>query len=63
MTARRIEPADARRHVEQGALLVCAYDDEAKCRGILLDGAITLQQLRAREKDLPKDKEIDFYCA
>jgi hypothetical protein len=63
MAARRIEPADARRHAEQGALLVCAYDDEAKCRGILLDGAITLKQLQAREKDLPKDKEIDFYCA
>ena len=63
MAARRIEPTEARKHEEQGALLVCAYDDDAKCRGMLLDGAITLKDLQAREKDLPKNTEITFYCA
>ena len=63
MAARRIQPTEARKHVERGALMVCAYDDDAKCRGMLLDGAITLKDLQAKEKDLPKDKEITFYCA
>ena len=63
MAARRIDPMQARSHVKGGALLVCAYDDDAKCRKMLLDGAITLKELQAREKDLPRDQEIDFYCA
>jgi len=35
---RRIPPDEARRRVEDGALLVCAYDDEEKCRDMLLEG-------------------------
>ena len=63
MAAKRIEPAETRKHVERGALFVCAYDDDAKCRGMLLEGAMTLKELQAMEKNLPKDKEIIFYCA
>jgi hypothetical protein len=45
------------------AILVCAYDDEAKCRGTLLKGALTLQELEARLPALPRGKAIYFYCA
>jgi len=58
---RRIPPDEARRRVENGALLVCAYDDEAKCRDMLVEGAITLGRLR--ELEPAEDREIIFYCA
>jgi hypothetical protein len=45
------------------ALLVCAYEDEEKCRGMMLDGAIPHSVLKVREPLLPKDEEIIFYCA
>jgi hypothetical protein len=64
MSAERITAEDARRDLETGrAMLVCAYDDDAKCRSVLLEGAITLGQLRAREAGLPIDQELLFYCA
>jgi hypothetical protein len=63
MAARRIDPAEAREHVERGALLVCAYDDDEKCRDMLLEGAGTLSELKAREGSLPRDQELIFYCA
>jgi hypothetical protein len=46
------------------ALLVCAYDDEAKCRMINLEGSISLANFQSRvAKSLPKTQEIIFYCA
>ncbi|HSW62720.1 MAG TPA: hypothetical protein VLH56_05345 [Dissulfurispiraceae bacterium] len=45
------------------AILVCAYDDDEKCRGMLLEGAVLLSSLKTREEKLPKDTEIVFYCA
>lgn len=45
------------------AILVCAYDDDEKCRGMLLEGAILLSTLKSRKEKLPKDMEIIFYCA
>jgi hypothetical protein len=63
-TVERIDPGEARRKVTSGqALLVCAYDDEAKCRQIALDGAISLAELGSRLASLPKDTELIFYCA
>jgi hypothetical protein len=60
----RIGVAEARRHVTgSGALLVCAYDDEAKCNKIKLEGSISLPAFRSRLAALPKDQEIIFYCA
>ena len=61
----RISPAEtrARLKAQPPALLVCAYDDEAKCRQNPIEGAITLQELQAREKTLPKTQELIFYCA
>jgi hypothetical protein len=60
----RISAEDARRAVTSGrALLVCAYEDDAKCRQITLEGAIPFSQFKARAGSLPKDQEIVFYCA
>ncbi len=60
----RIDVDQARRDVSAGrALLVCAYDDEAKCRKLALDGSISLREFESRASSLPKDQEIVFYCA
>jgi hypothetical protein len=62
--AERIDVQQARRKVSAGeALLVCGYDDEAKCERIRLEGAISLKQLEARADEVPRDREIIFYCA
>ena len=62
--ANRIDVHEARRHVTAGeALLVCGYEDEAKCQKIALEGAIPLTQFRARLQSVPNDREIIFYCA
>ena len=45
------------------ALLVCAYEDEAKCRMVNLEGSISLTSLKSRAGSLPKTQEIIFYCA
>lgn len=46
---------------EEGPLLVCAYEDDAKCAEIEIRGSITLGELRARLPDVPKDEMIVFY--
>ena len=43
------------------ALLVCAYDDEAKCRMLDLDGSISFASFQSRAASLPKTQEIIFY--
>jgi hypothetical protein len=60
----RIGVDDAYRRVLAGqTLLVCAYEDEAKCRQMQLPGSIPLTQFGSRAASLPKDQEIIFYCA
>jgi hypothetical protein len=60
----RIKVDDAYRSVLAGrTLLVCAYEDEAKCRQMQLLGSIPLTQFASRAASLPKDQEIIFYCA
>lgn len=60
----RISPDEARQRLrDDGALLVCAYDDESKCRESNIAGAITLQELRRRESDLDPGQKLVFYCA
>ena len=62
--ATRIDVQTARQHITAGnALLVCGYDDEAKCRKIMLDGAMQLAQFREQLPTLQKDREVIFYCA
>jgi rhodanese-related sulfurtransferase len=59
-----IDPQETRRKVESGeALLVCAYDDEEKCRQMHLEGAIHMPELEEKLSEIPKDKELIFYCA
>jgi hypothetical protein len=43
------------------ALLVCAYEDEAKCRVLNLDGSISFASFQSRAVSLPKTQEIIFY--
>jgi hypothetical protein len=43
------------------ALLVCAYEDEAKCRMLNLEGSISFASFESRVESLPKSQEIIFY--
>ena len=43
------------------ALLVCAYEDEAKCRMLNLNGSISFTSFKSRVESLPKSQEIIFY--
>ena len=43
------------------ALLVCAYEAEAKCRMFNLEGSISFASFKARVDSLPKSQEIIFY--
>jgi hypothetical protein len=58
----RVGVEEARRKVTAGqALLVCAYEDEAKCRMLNLDGSISLSTFESRVGSLSKSREIIFY--
>jgi len=64
MDVQRISVGDARRKVQaKQALLVCAYEDAAKCRMVNLEGSIPLTSFRSQAASLPKDQEIIFFCA
>ena len=56
----RISVKQARDKAHQ-ALLVCAYENEAKHRIFNLDGSISLANFRFRLASLPKTQEIIFY--
>jgi hypothetical protein len=59
-----IDPTQAREKVNAGeATLVCAYEDDEKCGKLLLDGSITMRQLKATLPKRNKDEELIFYCA
>lgn len=59
-----IDPTQAREKVQSDeAILVCAYDEEEKCRKVLLDGSMTMRQFRASLAKRRKEDEIIFYCA
>jgi hypothetical protein len=59
-----IDPTQAREKVQAGeATLICAYEDDEKCSRMLLDGSITMRQLKATLKKRNKDEELIFYCA
>jgi len=59
----KISPHDAHIKVAgDAALLVCAYEDDEKCRGMLLEGALLFSVFKSREQSLRKDQEIIFYC-
>ena len=61
---KRIGVEEARSRVRGGkALLVCGYEEAEKCAPMHLEGAISIQEFRARRASLPRDQEIIFYCA
>jgi hypothetical protein len=45
------------------ALLVCAYEDDAKFKMMQLQGAMSLKEFKSRLPSLAKDQEVVFYCA
>jgi hypothetical protein len=58
----RISPKEVRERLEAGkALLVCAYEDEAKFKIMELQGAISLNEFKSKLPSLVKDQEIVFY--
>jgi hypothetical protein len=58
----RISAEETQRKVTSGkALLVCAYEDDGKFRGMNLQDAISLQEFKTRLPTLSKDQEIIFY--
>ena len=60
----RVSVEQARREVEAGrALLVCAYEDESKCRQMRLANALTLHDLQRRVDSVPRNQALIFYCA
>jgi hypothetical protein len=60
----RISVEEARKKTKANqALLVCAYEDEAKCRMLDLDGSISLTGFQSKAGSLPKSQEIIFFCA
>ena len=62
MAVTRINPVKARELAEQGdAVLVCAYDDQEKCEGIRLEGAMTLDEFQSKKSDLSRGKTVIFY--
>ena len=59
-----IDPTQAREKVKNDeATLVCSYEDDEKCGKVLLDGSITMRQLKASLDERSKDEELVFYCA
>lgn len=63
-TAERISPKQAHEHMEKsGAMLVCAYDSDEKCRKYHLEGAVHLEELKNQEGSIARDRELIFYCA
>ena len=60
----RIDVSSARKDTSDGkAVLVCGYEDDAKCRKARLAGSIPFAQFASMAPGLPKNKEIIFYCA
>ncbi|MCO6437646.1 MAG: ArsR family transcriptional regulator [Phycisphaerae bacterium] len=48
---------------DDGPLLVCAYDNEEKCRNFGIGEAISYPKLKSRLDSISKSKELVFFCA
>jgi hypothetical protein len=58
-----ITAEDAYKRSKAGeALLVCAYGDD-RCRKLMIEGAISLEDLEAGASIDIKKRQIIFYCA
>jgi hypothetical protein len=60
----RVTPEEIYPRVKSGeCLLVCAYESDDTFRTMRLEGAVSLNEFKARVSALSKDQEIVFYCA
>ena len=60
---KRVSPEEARAKTLAGiAILVCAYNDQ-RCKGQMLDGALTRREFEQKMQSLSKDQEIITYCS
>jgi hypothetical protein len=58
----RITAEQARAKIESNqALLVCAYEDDAKCKIFNLEDSISFNTFKSRALSLAKSQEIIFY--
>lgn len=58
----RVTPEEAYEKLKSGkALLVCAYEDEAKFKAMQLEGAISFNEFKTKLPSLGKDQEVVFY--
>ena len=55
-----VQQAHAKTKANQ-ALLVCAYEDEAKCKMFNLKGSISFTSFKSQAQSLAKSQEIIFY--
>lgn len=61
---KRVSPEEIYQRLKSGAaLLVCAYEDDAKFKKLQLQGSISLNEFKSKLPFLAKDQEIVFYCA
>jgi hypothetical protein len=59
---KRITPEEVHEKLILGkALLVCAYEDEAKFKKMRLQGAISFNEFKSKLPSLSKDQEVVFY--
>ncbi len=58
--AERIDAEEVRRKLDAGSdlLLVCAYEDDQRCRLPGLEGVLSLREFRSRH--VPKNREFVF---
>ena len=62
-TLTRVPPESVRdRDEAESPLLVCSYDDDQKCAGMKVPGAITYREFQSRLGEIAPDREIVFYC-
>ena len=60
----RVAPEEIYEKVKSGkALLVCAYEDDAKFKMMQLESAISFNEFKSKLPSLSEDQEIIFYCA
>jgi len=58
----RITPEEVHQKLKaRKALLVCAYEDEAKFKMMQLERAISFNEFKSKFPSLAKDQEIVFY--
>ncbi len=61
---RRMSPEEVYPKLKSGkALLIRAYEDDARFKKLQLQGAISLNGFKSKLPSLSKDQEIVFYCA